>query len=264
MWRAARTLRAGLAGAVLVRSDLRVPAHATADLRGWLVADVASAGKHLLMRLRRDGRASGVTLHTHLGMDGRWRIHPVHARLGINHRTRVILQTESAVAVGQALPVVELLPTADEHRILNRLGPDCLGEDWDVDRALANIAAAPQRNIGEALLDQRNLAGVGNVYRNEVLFLMGVHPGARVADVAHLRQLVGTAAELLTANRERVVRNTTGLVGRGRELFVYARAGSSCRKCASSILTAELPSDSARGAERVVFWCPRCQPESRG
>ena len=260
VWGAARSLRAALAGQVIVRSDLRVPAHATADLRGWQVADVVSAGKHLLMRLHQEPQGQGVTLHTHLGMDGRWRVYSMRSRPHVTHRTRVILQTATCVAVGNSLPVVELLPTSEEHRIVDRLGPDCLGENWDIDTAVANLAAAPQRNIGHALLDQRNLAGVGNVYRSEVLFLRGIHPRARAGDVADLHTLVATAADLLTANRERTTRNTTGLLGRGRELFVYGRSGRPCLRCASTVLTADLPADKGETGQRVVYWCPRCQP----
>lgn len=263
VWRAARTLHNSLAGARIEASDLRVPAHATADLRDWRVLEVVSAGKHLLMRLDHESRSAPLTLHTHLGMDGRWIVHAVAEHARNSHRTRVVLRTNALTAVGHSLPVVELMRTADEHKVTKRLGPDCLGENWNLEVAVRNVAATPQRNIGSALLDQRNLAGVGNVFRSELLFIMGVHPSATVADVPNLELLIATAAKLLQDNRERVVRNTTGLSGRGRELFVYGRTHRNCRRCTTPIALAEIPNDTGSAMERVVFWCPRCQLQRR-
>ena len=162
----ARTLHRALAGQVLVRSDLRVRALATVDLSGQTVVGVVARGKHLLLRT-----GAGWTLHTHLGMDGRWRIHPAsHRTLGVPaFQVRVLLWTERNRAVGSNLPLVELLQTSQEEGRLAHLGPDLLASDFQVDEALRRLRAHPQRQVADALLDQRNLAGIGNLFKSEVL-----------------------------------------------------------------------------------------------
>src|SRR3954470_3116269 len=221
VWQAARRLHDALAGKILTRSDLRVPRYATADLTGRTVLEIIPRGKHLLTRVE-----GGLTLHSHLRMDGSWKVYENGRRWtgGPAHQIRAILGTEDRTAVGYRLPVLELLRTTDEDRAVGHLGPDLLGPDWDPDVALANLLADPARPLGEALLDQRNLAGIGNVYKSELCFLLGVTPwlpaGALPADrAAKLPQL---AKKLLEANRERPVRQTTGL--HRQDLFVYGRA----------------------------------------
>ncbi|MFE2579876.1 Fpg/Nei family DNA glycosylase [Streptomyces sp. NPDC059378] len=254
VWQAARRLHIALAGRVLIRSDLRVPKYATADLTGRTVLDVTPRGKHLLTRIE-----GGLTLHSHLRMDGSWKIYPPGARWtgGPAHQIRAILGTTEHTAVGYRLPVLELLRTADEHRAVGHLGPDLLGPDWDPERALANLRTDPARALGEALLDQRNLAGIGNVYKSELCFLLGVTPwlpvGALPADRA--AQLPALAKRLLEANRDRPVRSTTGR--RGQELFVYGRAHRPCLRCRTPIRAAD-QGDGSR--ERPTYWCPACQP----
>ncbi|MFD7876243.1 Fpg/Nei family DNA glycosylase [Streptomyces sp. NPDC059766] len=254
VWQAARRLHTALAGRVLIRSDLRVPKYATADLTGRTVLDVTPRGKHLLTRIE-----GGLTLHSHLRMDGSWKIYPPGARWtgGPAHQIRAILGTTEHTAVGYRLPVLELLRTADEHRAVGHLGPDLLGPDWDPERALANLRTDPARALGEALLDQRNLAGIGNVYKSELCFLLGVTPwlpvGALPADRA--AQLPALAKRLLEANRDRPVRSTTGR--RGQELFVYGRGHRPCLRCRTPIRAAD-QGDGSR--ERPTYWCPACQP----
>ncbi|MER5597301.1 DNA-formamidopyrimidine glycosylase family protein [Streptomyces sp. NPDC002265] len=254
VWQAARRLHIALAGRVLIRSDLRVPKYATADLTGRTVLDVTPRGKHLLTRIE-----GGLTLHSHLRMDGSWKIYRPGARWtgGPAHQIRAILGTTEHTAVGYRLPVLELLRTADEHRAVGHLGPDLLGPDWDPERALVNLRTDPARALGEALLDQRNLAGIGNVYKSELCFLLGVTPwlpvGALPADRA--AQLPALAKRLLEANRDRPVRSTTGR--RGQELFVYGRAHRPCLRCRTPIRAAD-QGDGSR--ERPTYWCPACQP----
>src|SRR5919106_4267381 len=180
VWQAARRLHGALAGKVLTRSDLRVPRYATADLTGRRVLDVPPRGKHPLTRIE-----GGLTLHSHLRMDGSWKVYANHQRWtgGPTHQIRAILGTADRTAVGYRLPVLELLRTPDEHRVIGHLGPDLLGPDWDPERALANLLADPARSLGEALLDQRNLAGIGNVYKSELCFLLGVTPWLPVGDL---------------------------------------------------------------------------------
>ncbi|HEY3682259.1 MAG TPA: DNA-formamidopyrimidine glycosylase family protein [Streptosporangiaceae bacterium] len=249
VWHTARVLRDALAGHELLRSDFRVPSLATVDLAGRTVDDVVPRGKHLLTRV-----AGGLTIHTHLKMEGVYRIVPA-GRPVRDHRVRLVLATASRQAVGVSLGVVELLPTAEEHRVVGHLGPDPLGPDWDAEEAVRRLLAEPDRPIGSALLDQRNLAGVGNVYKSEALFLAGVHPETPVRDVRRPAAVADLARRLLEANRDRVKRVTTGDRRRGAELWVYGRWGLPCRRCGTPVAGA-----GSGGGERVTYWCPACQP----
>lgn len=255
VWRTARSLHTALAGAMVVRSDLRVPRLATVDLTGRRVLGVVPRGKHLLTRL--DG---GLTLHSHLGMEGSWRLYRSGARWtgGPGHRIRAVLGTDGVSAVGYALPLLELLRTADEPQAVGHLGPDLLGPDWDPDEAARRLSADPARPLGEALLDQRNLAGIGNVYRSELCFLARTAPWTPVRLGPDPHRLVEVARRLLDANKVHGARSTTGNRSRGRLLYVYGRAGAPCRRCGTPVRSAELgPS----GEKRIAYWCPRCQPD---
>ncbi|MBT2451519.1 Fpg/Nei family DNA glycosylase [Streptomyces sp. ISL-43] len=235
--------------------------------------------------------ATPLTLHTHLRMDGAWRILPAPGTgtaatgpattvgppaagpgaapttspaktakaaktagpAGPAHEIRVILATPDHTAVGYRLPVVELIRTADEHRAVGHLGPDLLGPDWDEEVAAANLLAAPGRPLGEALLDQRNLAGIGNIYKCELCFLARLTPWTSVGDIpqATLPRLAAAAHRLLDANKDRR-RNTTGSRRPGQDLFVYGRARRPCLRCGTPVR--EAPQDG-----RPTYWCPRCQ-----
>ncbi|CAL9548389.1 Endonuclease 8 [Streptomyces sp. enrichment culture] len=262
VWQAARRLHDALAGKVLTRSDLRVPRYATVDLTGREVLAVVPRGKHLLTRIE-----GGLTLHSHLRMDGAWRVFAPGRRWsgGPAHQIRAVLGNADRTAVGYRLPVLELLRTTDEHRAVGHLGPDLLGADWDPERALANLLADPARPVGEALLDQRNLAGIGNVYKCELCFLLGVTPWLPVGELPTERAalLLELARKLLEANRDRPVRRTTGQSG--QDLFVYGRASRPCLRCRSFVRLAD-QGDGSR--ERPTYWCPGCQwgpaPAPRG
>ncbi|MFF0225133.1 Fpg/Nei family DNA glycosylase [Streptomyces sp. NPDC004629] len=253
VWQAARRLHGALAGRVLTRSDLRVPRYATVDLTGRTVLDVTPRGKHLLTRIE-----GGLTLHTHLRMDGAWKVYGDGERWsgGPAHQIRVILGTGEHTAVGYRLPVLQLLRTTEESRAVGHLGPDLLGPDWDPEAALANLLADPARPLGEALLDQRNLAGIGNVYKSELCFLLGVTPWLPVGALPDDRaaKLPALAKRLLEANRDRPVRTTTGR--RGQDLFVYGRAPRPCLRCHTQVRAAD-QGDGSR--ERPTYWCPHCQ-----
>ncbi|MEU6221689.1 DNA-formamidopyrimidine glycosylase family protein [Streptomyces sp. NPDC047022] len=250
---AAGRLHKALAGKVLTRSDLRVPAFATADLTGRAVLDVTPRGKHLLTRIE-----GGLTLHSHLRMDGAWKIYALGQRWsgGPAHQIRAVLGTADRTAVGYRLPVLELLRTSEEDRAVGHLGPDLLGPDWDPERALENLLSDPGRTLGEALLDQRNLAGIGNVYKSELCFLLRATPwlpvGALPAEYA--ARLPALAKRLLEANRDRPARNTTGR--RDQNLFVYGRAPRPCLRCGTPVRVAD-QGDGSR--ERPTYWCPACQ-----
>ncbi|WP_328878804.1 Fpg/Nei family DNA glycosylase [Streptomyces sp. NBC_00299] len=257
VWQTAKRLHTALAGEMLTVSDFRVPRYATVDLTGRTVLDVTPRGKHLLTRIE-----GGLTVHTHLGMEGSWKVFADQERWtgGPAHQIRVVLAAADArpgrTAVGYRLPVLDLLRTTEEHRAVGHLGPDLLGPDWAPDRALANLLADPARPLGEALLDQRNLAGIGNVYKSELCFLLRVTPWLPVGalPVEHAAQLPVLAKKLLEANRDRPIRSTTGR--RGQDLFVYGRAKRPCLRCGTAIRAAD-QGDGSR--ERPTYWCPNCQ-----
>ncbi|MGW0568980.1 DNA-formamidopyrimidine glycosylase family protein [Streptomyces tauricus] len=254
VWQATRRLHNALAGHVLTVSDLRVPKYALTDLTGRTVLNVIPRGKHLLTRVE-----GGLTLHSHLRMDGAWKIYAPGERWrgGPAHQIRAILGTEDRTAVGYRLPVLELLHTADEDRAVGHLGPDLLGPDWDPDKALANLLSDPDRALGEALLDQRNLAGIGNVFKSEICFLLRVTPWLAVGKLPtdYAAHLPTVSKKLLDFNRERPTRVTTGRSD--QTLFVYGRAGRPCLRCGTRIRVAN-QGDGSR--ERPTYWCPSCQP----
>ena len=266
VWNTARVLQRALAGARLTGSDFRVPQLAATDLTGWTVRESASRGKHLLLRLTAPtgtpgpdgtpGHGRDWTLHSHLRMDGAWRAYAPGERWAARpaHLIRVVLRSTGAVAVGYHLHELALIPTADEESLVGHLGPDLLGPDWDPAEAVRRLAAHPDATIGEALLDQRNLAGVGNLYKCEVLFLRGLSPWTPVGAVSDLTGTVTLAQRLLAANRGRWTQSTTGSLHRGQTSYVYGRRAQPCRRCGTAIRKEEL-------GERVTYWCPVCQPE---
>ncbi len=250
VWAAARRLHDALAGRTLTRSDFRVPRVATADLSGRAVRAVVPRGKHLLTRVDGD-----VTVHTHLRMDGSWRIRPSSAPIPRDHRIRLVLANTEWQAVGYSLGVVELVRTSQEHRVVGHLGPDLLGPEWDADEAVRRLLETPGRPIGEALLDQTRLAGIGNYYKAETLFLRGVDPWRPVGQVPDLDGLVEVARRLLDANKERTDQSTTGVLRSGETSWVYGRR--TCRRCGGPVRRAE---QGEQTRERLTFWCPSCQP----
>ena len=247
----ARRLHAALAGQVVTTSDFRVPAYATVDLSGQAIHSVASRGKHLLMRIGDD------VVHSHLKMEGEWRVHRPGERW---HRpgwqARVVIETPVAVAVGFDLGLVEVFPAAEEADRLGHLGPDLLGSDWDADEAVRRIAARPEAPIAVALGEQRNLAGLGNVYVNELCFLRGIRP-TRPAGEVDLPPLVDLASRVMRTNRDRISRVTTGNDRRGERLWVYSRGGQPCRRCGTRIEHGRLGRNELE--LRDTWWCPNCQ-----
>jgi endonuclease-8 len=253
VWLAAQRMHEALAGRTLTTTDFRVPQLATTDLTGRDVLEVVARGKHLLTRI--DG---GLTLHTHFRMDGTWHLYRPGDRWrgGPDWQVRVVLANDEWQAVGYRLPVVELLPTHDEGTVVGHLGPDVLGTDWDLDEAVRRLLADPAREIGLALLDQRNLAGIGNLYRTEMLFLRGLTPWVPVSEVPDLPALVENGRRLMTANRGRIEQSTTGSLRRGETHWVFERQGRPCRRCGTRILSAE---QGEAPYQRLSYWCPHCQ-----
>jgi len=251
VFRTAALQHRALAGAVLVASDFRVPRLATLDLAGEPVLEVVARGKHLLHRI------GGLSIHSHLAMEGAWRTFAPGTRwTRPAHEARVVLDAPGVQSVGFALAVLEVLPTGDGERVVGHLGPDLLGPDWDPAEAVRRLAAAPGTPVFVALLDQRSLAGIGNVYANELCFLRGALPTRPVGDVPELPAVVDLARRMLLANRDRWTRSTTGDLRPGRRTWVYGRAGRPCRRCGTTLLGGEL---GPPGRERQVAWCPRCQ-----
>jgi endonuclease-8 len=252
VWRAARMLHRTLSGHALTRTDFRVPALATVDLAGAPVVETLARGKHLLTRI-----GDNHTLHTHLRMEGSWRVFRTGDRwTRPAHEARVVLAVNGVEAVGFALGVVELLAREHESDAVGHLGPDLLGPDWDESEAVRRLLAAPARPIGEALLDQRNLAGIGNLYKSELCFTSGVLPTRPVGDVPDLARLVRRAKAMLEANKERVEQTTTGDLRRGRRTWVYHREREACRRCGTPI---SVDLHGKAGRERASYWCPTCQ-----
>jgi endonuclease VIII len=253
VWRTARHLDQALSGHRLTRTDFRVPAHATLDLSGREVVTTVARGKHLLTRIGEQH-----TLHTHLKMEGSWHLYrPGSAWRRPGHEVRVVLETQPWVAVGFALGVTELISRDDEAAVVGHLGPDLLGPDWDEEEALRRMRADPARPVGEALLDQRNLAGIGNLYKSELCFLAGVHPRTPVGEVADLPRMVRRARTVLAANKERVEQTTTGDTRRGRQTWVYRQGGRPCRRCGTRVA---VDMQGPEPQERATYWCPSCQP----
>jgi formamidopyrimidine-DNA glycosylase len=256
VYRTARRLDAGLAGRLLARTDFRVPAHATADLRGRSVLGTDTHGKHLLTRVE-----GGTTLHTHLRMDGRWKVLAPGRRVARREQpdVRVLLETaEGATAAALLMPVVELLPTADEHRVVGHLGPDPLRADWDAAEAVRRLSADPRRGLAAALLDQRLIAGLGNLWVNELCFLRGHSPWTPVSEV-DLPRTVDLAARMLRHSVEHsggIV--TTGDTRRGEQQWVAGRGGRPCRRCGTTVR--EVAAVAGDAARRRTCWCPTCQP----
>jgi endonuclease-8 len=262
-----RRQHAALAGAVLTGFEVRMPQFASVDLTGQTVVEVASIGKHLLHRF-----SGGLSLHTHLKMEGSWRtVAPGERWPRPAFQARAVLTTAAVVAIGFELGITELLPTAEEERVVGHLGPDLLAPDaarhpapdasarhlWDPAEAARRIASDPAQTVFGALLDQRNLAGIGNVYANELCFVRGLLPTRPVGEVGDLPALVGLARRMLWSNRDRVARSTTGDLRPGRRTWVYGRTGEPCRRCGTPLRGGEL--GRREGEERVVTWCPVCQ-----
>jgi endonuclease VIII len=253
---AGKRLRAALAGQRLVRGELRHPRLVEHDLAGRTVTDVVSVGKHLFTRFD-DGRS----LHSHFRMDGSWHLYrPGMAWQRPAHEARAVLATDERVAVGFALHDLELLPTADEHRLVGHLGPDLLDPAWSDEHAaeaLRRLTARGSSEIGLVLLEQRVMAGVGNLYKTEVCFLRGVSPWTLTRDVPDPAIMIALARKLLLRNADRPEQSTTGELGRGRQHWVFERGGQRCRRCGTRIRTAE-QGDGVYA--RLAYWCPTCQP----
>ncbi|MBM9460074.1 Fpg/Nei family DNA glycosylase [Nocardioides sp. zg-536] len=257
--RTADRLDRALRGSVLTATDFRVPQLAATDLRGAEVLRTDTHGKHLLTRLRTaDGQE--LTLHTHLKMEGSWRTAPAGARApGPAADARVVLRSAKAVAVGLRLGLVELFPTAEEQDVLGHLGPDLLGA-WSADdaaEALARLTADPDRVLGEALLDQRVVAGIGTIWLAESCFVDGTCPLAPVSALRDPARYLARTRRMLQAALRAGRPVTTG--DRRSPVWVYRRQRDACLRCGTIIVAGQVGEP---GRERTTYWCPHCQPQA--
>jgi endonuclease-8 len=267
--RIAAGLRPHLTGRTVTAARARVPGPRVERVVGATITEVIAAGKNLLIRLD-----NGLELRTHLRMRGTWhRYRPGEPWRRAPGRAVLVLEVPGAVAVCFDAPVVELFETRAEaiHPSLGRLGPDLLDPAFDADEVRRRLRA-PERaamEIGPALLDQRALAGIGNVVKSEALYMERVDPFARVADLddATLDRLVVTARRILveSAGRRRGPERVTTLDPVTRRplapgpLWVYRRAGRPCRRCGAIIRAAQQGTD----LPRATYWCPACQDSGR-
>lgn len=268
IFRAARTLQRALAGRVVARLESVLPALTRVDddapLAGRTIDRVWARGKHLLIAFSGD-----LVLRTHMRMNGSWHVYRAgEAWHRPRQQMRVAIHTDAFVAVAFNVPVAEFVGSAalERHEVLRRLGPDVLGDDFDAAEATARLRARGAMALGDALLDQGALAGIGNVYKSEACFMCGVHPFAPVSALsdAELERLVVTARRLMQANIGDAsgagivtytgFRRTTGRTDPGERLWVYGRQHRPCRRCGTSIQARKQGLDA-----RTTYWCPRCQ-----
>jgi endonuclease-8 len=269
IYRAAHTLHRVLAGQPVVRFRSVYPqltrVDADAPIAGRTVERVEARGKHLLMHF-----SGGLVLRTHMRMNGSWHVDPPGDRWQRpGHEMRIAIDTPVAIAVAFAVPVAEFLAADDLEREgpVSELGPDLLADAFDPADAVARLEARGDAEIADALLDQRALAGIGNVFKSEVLFAARVHPFTPVASLepGTLPRIVQIAQRLLRANvadlREGATatwsggRRTTGRADPSAGLWVYGRVGHPCRRCGTRIQRAKQGPDA-----RSTYWCERCQP----
>ena len=265
--RAAAALHRALAGATVTAFETGLAGLARVDddtpIAGRTIEASTAHGKHLLLRF-----SGGLTLRTHMRMHGSWHLYRHGERWQRPARAmRIRLDTAAWVAVAFDVPVAEFVRDAalTRHRPLAVLGPDLADPAFDRNAAAARLAAVADRPIGDALLDQRVAAGIGNVLRSEVLFLCGLHPQQPVGtiDAAGLARALDIAARLIQRNARPdagPTRNTTGRTAPGEDLWVYGRTGRPCRRCGTAVRSAVPGVDGRR-----VYWCDTCQPaQSRG
>ena len=271
IFRAARTLNRALAGQTVTRFETVLPQLSRIDqdspIAGRTVESVESRGKWMLMRFSGD-----LTLITHMRMNGSWHIYrPGEPWRRGRHRMRVAIETKDFIAVGFDVPVAEFHDSASlaRHPSLTRLGPDVLEESFDPAVAATRLREFGELPIGEALLRQSVLAGIGNVYKSEVCFACQVNPFRRVSTLSDAELLCLTTraqaylrANVTDASGDGIVtytgfRRTTRRADPGSRLWVYGRNNQPCRHCGRGI-----QSRRQGEAARVTFWCPVCQPLS--
>jgi len=254
----AAALRPFLVGQPILRARARTPGPQLHRIVGTRVLSVEPIGKHMLIRFD-----NGLTLHTHLRMAGTWhRYAPGERWRMAESKARVVLEVAQHVVVCFNAPIAELMDdrAVALHPGLKALGPDLISSSFNAEEAFARLRSCGDYEIADALADQRVMAGVGNVFKSEILFIESVNPWTLVAalDDAQLRSMVGTAQRLLLDNATpgRPHRVTTrGDPSVRTSAYVYGRANQPCPRCGTLIRVQR------QGAlNRPTYWCPRCQP----
>ena len=256
VWKLARRLDRALLGRTVSRSDFRVPRLATRDLAGREVLEHQTHGKHLMTRF-----SGGVTLHSHLLMDGEWSVTGAGKRLPprLQREVRIVLETPTGTAWGLRLHQLDLVATDQESRVIGHLGPDLLHDDLDRPEAVRRLLTDPATPLVSALLDQTRVAGLGNLWANELAFLMGVSPWTPIGEV-DVPRLVDRAVTALrhSATVPGAYQVTTGTGRRGESHWVAGRQRRPCLRCGTTVrMVEEVPNDPAN---RRTWWCPHCQP----
>ena len=269
IFRSARALDRALGGKIVTGFETAYARLASIDddkrIAGRAVEHVEARGKWLLMYFSGD-----LILVTHMRMNGSWHLYRTGEKWRRPRRDmRIVIETADWSAVGFTVPVAEFHSAASLLRktIIPALGPDLLKQDFDLGAAVARMREHYGEQIAEVLLNQRVMAGIGNVYKSETCFICGVNPfrAVRTLDPSQLEQLVFTARKFLTLNVAEGasgeiatyagLRRTTHTSDQAERLWVYGRRGEPCRRCGTPI---EMCKQGA-GA-RTTFWCPVCQP----
>ena len=280
--RAADTLQRAIGGQAVTRFESVLPTlnrvDADTPLRGRTVERVEARGKHLLIWFSGD-----LVLRTHMRMNGSWHIYRPGERWQRPHRDmRIVIETARMHAVAFSVPVAELVTASEllRNNVVRELGPDPLSDDFRADDAIARMQARGDVEVADVLVDQSVIAGIGNVYKSEVLFGARINPFMRVSQLTReqLAEIVAVATRFMRANAgsgfnrtaadasatgEIVtsvgMRRTTGRAVPSARLWVYGRGGQPCRRCGTAI------SRQKQGPyAQSTYWCPRCQPDRRG
>lgn len=281
--RAAARVHEAMAGQRLTRTDFRVPKFATVDLAGRRILRARAVGKHLFIDVGGSAPDTAdepsAVIHSHLKMEGKWFVHEAGCKwMFPAFRARIVLRSDDgAEAVGVELGEINVFTPAEAAERIEHLGPDLLGEvrpgqayrvgDWSGAEVLRRIRGEGERAIGAAILDQRLVAGIGNEYRSELLFLRGISPARTVAEVdarGGLEPLLVLARKTMAVNVRRQIRVFTGIDKRRARHWVYGRGEEPCRRCGTPVVAGELgkitgTSSDADRFERTVFFCPACQ-----
>lgn len=238
--------------AVRVTGSARAVQEWSERLSGRMVVGVYSYGKHLGVDFQGE-----LSVRTHLGMTGEWHLYAAGERWRRTPgKARVVIETKDPVGVCFAAPDVTAGPRSAIVAELGHLGPDLLADEFDPAVAGVRAESSTKESVADLLLDQEVMAGVGNVYKSEVLFLERLHPATPTGNLSteQLTRLSARARKLLWANRARGTRNTTGY-GRRADLWVYGRNRRPCRRCGTEVAFGKIGE-----LQRDTYWCPQCQP----
>lgn len=253
VFRTAKMLDSALAGRTVTRFEIRTYIEGP-DLVGAVIGGCYPVGKHLFLQI------GDFSLHSHLKMEGKWHVYPAGQRWRLpGYKARIVIGTEDHEAVGFELAQVQVTAIGQQHLLVQHLGPDVLSAEWgstQQDEAVRRLRA-DGRPLHVALLEQRNIAGFGNEYANELCFLAGLNPAVSATEVDFL-PILKTGRRAIVANCARWNRTFTGDTRIGRRHYVFGRRGKPCFRCGTLVQKTQLGADPQK--MRDVYWCPKCQP----